>query len=229
MQLSSGAPYFLFGRVHAVEKQLGIKIPTIDVIEQWAAIIQQHGVDETILVADSYYLTEDARAVLNGLQVKYVCAITKERFPSLVEEVQTRVEKPGQWAGAWNDETGELLTYYWSTDKDVGKKFVITNSLFETKGKTPKHTIPAYDMYNVMYSLCDGFNRNLHDRTWPHRCSGGTNGGTAGVVHNFYFSAILQNTYNAYFDIHSKLTEKASFKDFSLELADEIYAYALTL
>ena len=100
----------IWARVHTIEKKLGIKIPTIEVLEQWAEVVTNKGVPETILVADSYYITEDAHSSLSDLGVCYICS-TKERFHSLVEEVKSRVEKPGQWAASWNDETGELLEH----------------------------------------------------------------------------------------------------------------------
>ena len=162
----------LWGKVHATEKMLGTKIPTIDVIEKWTEVVKAKGVDETILVADSYYLTEDACSLLSDLGVRYMCSITKERFYGLVDEVKSRVEKPGQWAASWNDNTGELLTYYWSTDKDVGKKYLLTNALFKEVGRNPKSNIPGNDMYNVMFSVCDMYNRKLHDCKWPHRSGG---------------------------------------------------------
>lgn len=215
-------------KVHATEKQLGTKIPTIDVMEMWANVVKAKGVDKTILVADSYYLTQDARSLLSDLGVRYMCSITKERFHDLILEVQSQVEKPGQWSAAWNEDTGELLTYYWSTDKDVGKKYVLTNALFKEDGKTPKCSIPGVDMYNVMFSVCDQFNRKLHDCKWPHR-SGGSVPGTFGAVHDFFFTALLRNTYHAYFDIHQEEDDYVSFRDFTLELADEIYTYATEL
>jgi hypothetical protein len=219
----------LFGRVHAVETQLGQKIPTIDVMEQWAAIIKEKQDVTTILVADSYYLTEDARSLLSDLGVRYLCSITKGRFYDLVEEVKSRVEKPGQWTSSWNDDTGELLTFYWNCDKNVGKKYTLTNALFKEQGRTPKHSIPGYDMYTYMFSLCDQFNRGLHDCTWPHRNGGGKQQGTSGTVHDFYFSAILQNTMHAWFAVNSEADQTMSFKTFALELADELYEEAVAL
>lgn len=100
------------GMVHATEKALGEKIPTIDVMEKWAILVKAKGHVETMLVADSYYLTQDARSLLSDLGVRYICSIAKQRFHGLIEEVKSRVEKPGQWASSWNDDTKELLTYY---------------------------------------------------------------------------------------------------------------------
>lgn len=128
----------LWAKVHAVETMLGEKIPTIDIMESWAKVIMKKGETETILVADSYYLTEAARSSLSDLKVRYLCSIQRDRFAGLVAEVEDRVEKPGQWASAWNDETGELLTHYWSTDKDIGKRFVLTNAFFKENGVTRK-------------------------------------------------------------------------------------------
>ncbi len=70
-----------------------------------------------------------------------------------------RVEKPGQWAGSWNENTGKLWCYYWSTDSNIGKKYILTIALFKQQQLLPKGVILVYDMYVVMFSLCDQFNR----------------------------------------------------------------------
>ena len=81
-------------------------------------------------------------------------------------------------------------------------------------------------MYSVMFSVCDQFNRDLNDHTWPHRTGGGIRAGTAGANNNFHISSILLNTFNAYTCVHSTTEGTYSYKQFVLELAEELYEYA---
>ena len=38
----------------------------------------------------------------------------------------------GKWAGMENTDTGELAVFSWSGDKDIGKKYLLTNLLEKT-------------------------------------------------------------------------------------------------
>ena len=40
------------------------------------------------------------------------------------------------------------------------------------RGCSRTFLIPAYDAYKEMFSVCDIFNRNLKDRSWPMRFGG---------------------------------------------------------
>ncbi len=102
----------------------------------------------------------------------------------------------------------------------------MSNAFMKYSKKPSKYYIPAFDEYGITFKTCDQFNRALHDTTWPHRHGGGTSQGDLAAIHDFLFSSILQNTINAWSDIHSKSMD---FKSFCMELADEIYEYANTL
>ncbi len=80
-----------------------------------------------------------------------------------------------------------------------------------------------------MFSLCDKFNRRLHDRTWPFRLGGGSNFGEKSAISNFNFSAILENVLNAYACLMKLSADDIDFQKECLELADEIFVYSLSV
>ena len=81
----------------------------------------------------------------------------------------------------------------------TGKKCVYGNCFKRRKrkrgendGPTSRTVIPAYDHYNSLFSICDNFNRALHDRTWPHKHGVGNGvAGDLGHKHNFALSSII--------------------------------------
>jgi hypothetical protein len=147
-----------------------------------------------------------------------------------------KVEKPGEWAGMFNPTTKELFVHAWDTNKDVGKKCCYATAFTRTQRRrgendlaTGRHIIPGYDHYKAMFSLCDHFNRALHDRKWPHKSGGRYMPGDLGHQHNFALSCLLQNVFNAYLDVCDIDVTTYEFKTFALRLADEIMEFSLTL
>ena len=92
----------------------------------------------------------------------------------------------------------------------MNKETVISNAM-ETivfRGRQKKAvTAPAYDEYKMMFSLCDIFNRNLHDRGWPLSIGGHGIYGEARVQHNFAMASILENVFNVYYLSHNSAGE----------------------
>lgn len=225
-ELTNGAAFLLHVRSHTVNKAVGEKIPTSEVVSQWATVVQDKGQPETVLVADSYYLDKTGRALLTDMEIPFICSIKEDRFSQLADMVKNKVEKPGEWAAVWNDDQEELFVYTWDTNKEVGKKFTLTNAFSKKAKRSRKGTIPAYDHYKVMFSTCDHFNRGLGDCTWPHRHGGGNAEGDLSCLSDFYFSSILQNVKTAWSVYH---TEPSDFKTLCTQLADELYAHACSL
>lgn len=142
--------------------------------------------------------------------------------------LKSRVKKPGQWAGLWNEITGELLVHNWSTDKDIGKKYVLSNAYQMRKKKPSKYVVPAYDDYAVMFRVCDVYNTGLGAQAWPFRSGGGTEYGDLGCLNSFYMCCILRNVMHAYMCEHNIPEENFIFQQQAIELADEIYSFIST-
>jgi len=198
-------------------------------LKEWQEIFKDKGDPNTILVADSYYLDSIGRKILQDMGIKYICAVQASRFRKICDLLIPLVSRPGQWHGAWNETTKELFVYHWSPDTKVGKKFVITNAVQHLRKRPSKYMIPAYDVYKILFSLRDKFNRRLHDHCWPHKHGKGTTTGDKLSINDFYFSCILQNVNNAFVDLQGDGVEEDTFEQFCIGLADELYEYASTV
>ena len=43
--------------------------------------------------------------------------------------------------------------------------------------------------YGLMFSICDQFNKDLYNYTWPYKTGGGIKYSTTKAIYNFYFSS----------------------------------------
>ena len=66
----------------------------------------------------------------------------------------------GKWAAMENTDTGELTVFSWSGDKDIGKKYFLTN-LLKKPGKKASNNPPGWDAYKAMFNGCDRFNTQI--------------------------------------------------------------------
>lgn len=138
------------------------------------------------------------------------------------------MNQSGEFAGAFNRTTGELFIHHWDAAKGVGKKCIWSNAftLSSKERGESKYIIPGYDLYGAIYASCDIFNRNLHDRSFPHRAGGGKDGyGDLSQYWNFIRSAILQNTFNIYHELRNLLDTSLSYRDLCRELSVHLYKY----
>ncbi len=78
--LNCGKSFLLHVRLHQSHELEGISVPVADVVENWANVVKQVGNPKTLLTMDSYYLTEAGRTFLRQMDIKFIAAITKERF-----------------------------------------------------------------------------------------------------------------------------------------------------
>ena len=83
--------------------------------------------------------------------------------------------------------------------------------------------IPVYDHYSCMYAACDRFNRNMHDRKWPHKTGGKNKKGEEGLQNSFAWSCLLQNIFNAHDSIKKISNKSYEFESYCLKLSEELY------
>ena len=76
------------------------------------------------------------------------------------------------------------------TQKGVGLKLNLTRGLVRSTDKyvvrNNTGVIPGYSYYKWLFEVCDRFNRNLHDRSWPHTRGGNGTQGDYLNAHCFY-------------------------------------------
>jgi hypothetical protein len=82
------------------------------------------------------------------------------------------VQKPGEWYSIYNNETEENFVYYWDEDRNVGQKCCLGNCLKKTPRqnrdrRNAEQLHMTYNIYKVIFNLCDRYNRSLNDKKLP--------------------------------------------------------------
>jgi hypothetical protein len=209
-KLSCGLPYLLHFRLHTSADGV---IKVSDVVKQWAQVRTSIGRelapdvnDKTYLAFDSYYLDAESRSYLKEQGVRYSASVSKCRMSPEVSLVHgDEPDKIGAWSAIYNDITQELFTQHYDTQKGVGQKYNLSFGLIRSEDKVKVREqadlIPGYDVYKSMFECCDSFNRNLHDKSFPHKRGGRLVPGHFGRIHDFLFACILQNTFNLWVEL----------------------------
>ena len=145
---------------------------------------------------------------------------------SLIDEVK----RPGDYKGIFNTEEQQILIHFIDKEHNNQSKYVTSNAFKKIQKERAKAVDrPVYDIYGLIYSGCDHFNRNLHDRCFPYRKGGREAWGVAGNQHDFMFSSVLQNVFAAHCAINGLPTDAShfSFKNSCIALSDELFEYAI--
>ncbi len=115
-----------------------------------------------------------------------------------------------------------MFSHMWYSDEKLSKKYVYSNCYRKLASKTKKTFLLRCDNFTSAFSVCDHFNRSLHDKSWPYRFSS-----VDQSIHNFHFTSLLINVLNIHTSFHDLL--ESSFQDFALNLANSFFRYACTL
>lgn len=182
----NGSPFILYMKLH--NNYLPGTQKLTNVVQDWGSIVINSGVGDlpssdgnipssknpqTYLVFDSLYFDKATREYLKNANIHYTCSVKSDRAKEEIKfATQEMNDTPGEYRSIYNSNTQELFTYAYDPDVNVGKKFNMsrgwTRSEMVTKIREWKDTIPGYDPYKSMFQACDRFNRNLHDKVWPH-------------------------------------------------------------
>ena len=224
----------------SLEERVGVA----EIVEQWYNCIMEVGSDlvlpgqhpnpQTYLAADSYYQCSDARNFLLQKKQKFTMSCSKERVK--VEVLRVHKDHPNNVPGdtrtIYNDETNELFTYHWDTQKGVGEKYNLSYGLVVETRKDPvkdnKDSIPGYCYYQQFFEYCDSFNAKLCERHWPHKRGGRGVPGDIGAHHDFIMASILQNTFTAYLAIANVNPDAISYETLAIDLALRLYYEVVT-
>lgn len=230
--LENGLSYMLYVRLHDANKKLRETIHVVEIVQEWIDVVKRVHTEEevwepkTLLCMDSYYLDNASRSVLKESKVRYIAATAVGRFKELYKLVSAGAKEQGDWNGAFNEEYNEVVVYCNEIDQDIGKKLVLSNAFSRSKGKSDSSLIPVYDHYACIYNACDLFNRNLHDRHWPHRTGGKHCSGDRGLQNTMAMACILQNTFNCFQMVQHLESENFNFHDHCLQLSRDLYEYS---
>ena len=159
----------------------GNSIKTVEIVKDWTDITTTLGGDDAnpdaITCFYSYYLCNNGRDHCNKEKKNFIAAIQRNRFESICSHLSGFAHEKGQVAAVYNQKTDELLIKHYDPEH-YSPKYVLSNAFRKSKKsktlkkRSRKSTIPVYSEYVEMFNLCDRFNRNLHERTWPHKSGG---------------------------------------------------------
>ena len=117
---------------------------------------------------DGYYLDKRVREFLQLWGIKYLAAMNTSRLAGIWPPLKARVEKPGDFAYSWSEDTKELAgcTYYAEAPAKQGKKKCILTNLFRWENR-PSEEITHYgvgDFYKSVMDLDDSLNGYLSSK-----------------------------------------------------------------
>jgi hypothetical protein len=224
-QMGSGLPYLVDVYSHTVDAGLGESVPTVQVMKRWGEMIKRlKRRDNTILVADSYYLDQVSFMAMRDMQVDYICALQVCRFQYLAAKARQHAKKPGKTALLYNADNTETFCHHWYADSRIGKKYVMSNCLIPQFGTTSRKWIPGCDDFTIFFNYCDHFNNGLVERVSPHRSSS-----CAHALRDFHFSCLLLQVYYVYLTLNKLEKANVSYTCVMLKLADKLYAASLLM
>ena len=155
-----------------------------------------------------------------------------------------------KYAAMFNTITGDCFVVHHDRQKGVGIKLNYSHGMIRSVLKIDilamKDHIPCYFFYKFAFDACDRFNRNLHDKSWPHARGGKGTRGDFLNQHDFAMAVLLQNIFSIYNELNEKIDESKvewkydgkdevdpgrvqSFCDKCLRLADELFLDSLNL
>jgi hypothetical protein len=175
VNLSSTSVPFIIGLYPLAGKlKNGAPLETRSEIWTWLVQLLEHQEKPKampVICADSYYLDNSARNMLIDKNVLYHCSVKKNWFLPVTKHLEAQVKEMGKWSAMENKNTGELAVLTWSSEKDIGKKFLLSNLLEKKTGKQQADNPPGWDAYKLMFNGCDKYNIQISKFMWPYRLS----------------------------------------------------------
>ena len=111
-----------------------------------------------------------------------------------------------------------------------GKKYIaLSNAYTQLATKAATKQVPVCGDYGQFFNACDKANWQIKNRIWPHRHGGRGKLGERGKFSSFAFGVVLQNTFNAFRDIHGVESDDYTYYHCCEQLASQLYEYAGTL
>lgn len=228
-KLSKDLPYMLHMKLQTEREDFGGTNSTKDVVSQWGEVVKRDN-NTVLLVFDSYYTTNDAIDDLERRGIKYIGGINVIRFKKhliLLNALSPPIQKINDWSAIYNMTTKQLFVGYYSPNRKLGLKYVISNAFERVEGRMRPGFIPVSQHYAIYFGSCDNYNKNLKDRIFCHKTGGNGMSGELGHHHKFAMACVMQNTYNLCRLIYPSRYQGKDFKTFFCDLADELVESAM--
>ena len=133
VKLQNGLSFLITTEPHFHNPEINNHFTMVDIIDNWTDLVAKKN-PKAVAVMDSYYLSHEATFRIKEKESFVIAAINHGRFPEFARLLNKDKRGPGMMASAFNDETGEALTFYHSQNKRVGRK-VVYSTAFELKKK----------------------------------------------------------------------------------------------
>ena len=214
VMLPTREPFLVYTRTHDTTSSLDQTTQTSSVVGEWSDIIVAFRQPSTLCM-DSYYLDTAGRTTLDNKGVRYVAALKPDRFTTLVNFLKPHVNNTGESAWAWNETRKEAAVYHYSQDKNIGKKFTLSNCFTMAASPQPRDYVPVYDEYNSKFSGCVLFNKRMHGCTFPFPSPKRTNLATEVNIWDYIFTSLLINCWHIWRAIIQQRDNDAPLPDFA--------------
>ena len=265
-----GNVFCLYIKLH--DNSTGEAITVDKIVGDWNSIIRRIGEslivgervnDKTYLVHDSYYFAADSKKILFDSNTNFMSSCKQDRVKTeyatledLWKKLPANITKEladlpvDKYAAMYNPNTGDCFIVHHDRQKGVGIKINYSHGMIRSTRKADidqlKNHIPCYFFYKFAFDACDRFNRNLHDKSWPHARGGHGTKGDFLNQHDFVMAMLLQNVFALFDELnetydHSEVDWKFDGKDIvnpartktfcdrCLLLADELFLDSLNL
>jgi hypothetical protein len=210
----------------------GIKEPVNEVVSKWSQSMSSYA-PQPVLVYDSYYTDNTGVKKLLDGRIPFMASFRMDRFKevkALIEKNKIELAKPGCSMGFTRSDNTLMVMFHWSLNTDIGKKTVMSNCFIEKpKTRNSSTDLPIYTDYKKNFFYCDRYNRNLHDKLYPHKCGGNNKMGEFGHLHKFCMGVTLQNIFVIYEMLNIIPDNEKYFKNHCFSLAKLLVSYALSL
>ena len=135
---------------------------------------------------------------------------------ALIALLRPGIRQQGDTTWAWDSEQREAEVHQWSRKTGIGKKFTLS-SCFTVTPQRPALQDTIYDHYRAVFSGCDAFNQQMHNRTFLYALLWDVKLflATSGI---YLFTSTLLNCWNAWRSVlqsHNAECQLPSYVDFS--------------
>jgi hypothetical protein len=162
---------------------------------------------------------------MQELKWPYHCSAKTGRFQVVLPRLKELVTEVGEWAALRNSESGEMALYYYSPEKEIGKKLLISTAMLVDRTKRLKEgQKPGWDAYRYMFDGADKFNKRVTPIMFPYRHAHWTD-----HLSDIYLTHALLNAYAVYVDrfVSAKtMGEPYTHRKFALCVATELFKWA---
>ena len=136
------------------------------------------------LYGDQYYAADSKQVLINS-NTSFMSSCKQDRvkveyatLEDLWKQLPANTTKElsdlpvDKYAAMYNPNSGDCFVVHHDRQKGVGIKINYSHGMVRSIRKQDidqmKSHIPCYYFCKFAFDACDRFNRNLHDRSWPH-------------------------------------------------------------